>query len=271
MSGKYKYTNDGKKVVVIGSLNSKETIVQEIFISDGSEVPSGEHFVVKSLHDAPAISWQEKTLKDLKKRFESERESLLNKTDSLQKEVRHQNKNLRLLVQKNRKYAKLIGDDCFETLIKFICGEITHVVEAGWSDYKIKLFGDVVSTDKYDYYDDNLKMVTLFGRSDYGFDWKINRYSDGSGSNRTIIPCSSYKEALNVLECLISERIKDSGVTDNMLAAKDHYNLSRPTEEEARGHYKKKYEAKAALIAKEEEKIQKHRAELESLLVEAQR
>jgi hypothetical protein len=51
-----KYTSDGKKVVIIGNLNSQEKIVQEIFIINGQEVPSGENFVVKSLHDFPAIS-----------------------------------------------------------------------------------------------------------------------------------------------------------------------------------------------------------------------
>lgn len=28
----YRYTSDGKKVVIVGKLNSKETIVQEIFV-----------------------------------------------------------------------------------------------------------------------------------------------------------------------------------------------------------------------------------------------
>lgn len=49
-----KYTDDGKKVLVVGKLNAQQTIVQEIFVSAGQEIPSGENFVVKSLHDAPA-------------------------------------------------------------------------------------------------------------------------------------------------------------------------------------------------------------------------
>ena len=60
-----KYTNDGKKVLIVGKLNSQETIVQEIFVSAGQEIPSGENFVVKSLHDAPAESWKEKNLREL--------------------------------------------------------------------------------------------------------------------------------------------------------------------------------------------------------------
>ena len=43
-----KYTTDGKKVVVIGNLNSQEKIVQEVFIINDAEIPSGENFVVTS-------------------------------------------------------------------------------------------------------------------------------------------------------------------------------------------------------------------------------
>src|SRR6476659_8101217 len=41
-----KYTDDGKKVMVVGKLNAQQTIVQEIFVSAGQEIPSGENFVV---------------------------------------------------------------------------------------------------------------------------------------------------------------------------------------------------------------------------------
>jgi len=68
-----KYTSDGKKVLVVGKLNAQETIVQEIFISNDNEIPSGENFVVKSLHDAPAVSWKEKNLKDFEDRYEKEK------------------------------------------------------------------------------------------------------------------------------------------------------------------------------------------------------
>ncbi len=44
MEQKIKYTTDGKKVVVLGNLNSQEKIVQEVFVVDGSEIPSGEDY-----------------------------------------------------------------------------------------------------------------------------------------------------------------------------------------------------------------------------------
>ena len=65
----YKYLSDGRKVVVIGNLNNKETIVQEIFISkSGDEIPGGERFVVKSLHDEPVMSYKDKQAIESEKR-----------------------------------------------------------------------------------------------------------------------------------------------------------------------------------------------------------
>lgn len=74
-----KFLSDGRKVFVVGQLNNQETIVQEVFVSQaGDELPGGERFVVKSLHDQPVESWfsrekikQEKSIADGKSRIES--------------------------------------------------------------------------------------------------------------------------------------------------------------------------------------------------------
>jgi hypothetical protein len=78
----HKFTADGRKVAVVGALNAKETIVQEIFVTDGTEFPAGEHFVVKTLLDAPAETYKAKeerrvlesikTLEGTKARLEAE-------------------------------------------------------------------------------------------------------------------------------------------------------------------------------------------------------
>ena len=46
----FKYTAQGKKVRIMGKLNSTEYIVQEVFVDDkGNEIPAGENFVTKNL------------------------------------------------------------------------------------------------------------------------------------------------------------------------------------------------------------------------------
>jgi len=57
----FKFLNDGRKVKVIGKLNNQEMIVQEIFVTkSGDEIPSGESFTAKSLHDEPVLSYKDK-------------------------------------------------------------------------------------------------------------------------------------------------------------------------------------------------------------------
>ncbi|HEN3351269.1 TPA: hypothetical protein ACKBO6_004487, partial [Yersinia enterocolitica] len=56
-----KFLSDGRKVVIVGQLNNQETIVQEVFVTAaGDELPGGERFVVKSLHDVPVESYLSK-------------------------------------------------------------------------------------------------------------------------------------------------------------------------------------------------------------------
>ena len=67
---KAKYLSDGRKVVVIGQLNNVESIVQEIFVSEsGDQIPSGEKFTTKSLHDEPVKPWKQKEAEKFEARY----------------------------------------------------------------------------------------------------------------------------------------------------------------------------------------------------------
>ena len=66
----FKYLSDGRKVLVVGKLNNVEYIVQEIFVTTGGdEVPSGERFTTKNLHDEPVVSYREKREKESEQRL----------------------------------------------------------------------------------------------------------------------------------------------------------------------------------------------------------
>ena len=91
----YKFTKDGKKVVVIGKLNNQETIVQEIFVVNGGEVPGGENFVAKGLLDNPGISWKESNLKKIEDSY-----------DRKQREYNQKEEKLRMT---ERTYLKALG------------------------------------------------------------------------------------------------------------------------------------------------------------------
>lgn len=197
-----KYTSDGKKVAVIGKLNAEQTIVQEIFVSAGQEIPSGENFVVKSLHDQPSESWKEKNLRELEQRYETTKKKL---EDSLSA----QEKSLELARSKAKHHADALlafavkaEASQLETLVKFLSGEITHVYKAG---YYPEIFEWAEDNDSFDCENDSwsrrvkvdgLKLVSLYGYSDGNLGYRIHTYRDGSGGSATIYPATSYKEAL---------------------------------------------------------------------------
>lgn len=116
-----KYTSDGRKVVVIGRLNNTEMIVQEVFVrDDGSEIPSGEQFTAKGLHDAPVKSWQEKHSEKMTARYDE----LQQQVTRYAKDVAKAQQEARVVARALRTFSENAMDehlatleDCFESLL----------------------------------------------------------------------------------------------------------------------------------------------------------
>ena len=206
-----KYTSDGKKVVIVGKLNAQETIVQEIFVSGGSEIPSGEHFVVKSLHDAPAESWKAKNLRELEENYERTKERL-------ESEMQKARKYLGLAIEKAKEKAKCLmafadnaNDSQLDLLRAFLSGEITHYAKIGHSP-EIITADDTWLFQVDNHYGETrmeaTKLMSVFGSSGGKLDFRIHSYRDGSGGSQEITPCRSYAEALGHLQKECDEHIE---------------------------------------------------------------
>ncbi len=185
-----KYTSDGRKVVIIGSLNSQETIVQEIFVVEGQEVPSGENFVVKSLHDAPAISWKEKRIAEIDKAFIDRERSDERAKESLRVIQREMKDRISYL----RSVVKNLKPEVFDGLELWLGGEVRFVVHLRYSTVQILTTEDF-SLSNVDRYDTGLRLLSLFGRDDGTLSYHLNQYSDGSGSWTEIYPFRTFEEA----------------------------------------------------------------------------
>lgn len=205
-----KYTNDGKKVKVIGKLNSQETIVQEIYVSENSEIPSGEQFVVKTLHDEPVISWKEKEaikledrvtyLQDLHKKL---LDDLHNREEKVLKALKEKIKQLELL-------EKNITPKAFEMLSKFISGKYKFVViNNRISEFKME---EQVSTTWNNNFD-GLKLVSLFGKSNGDLQYRIHNYYDGSGTTTKL----NLFETLDEAKQFLLDRHKNTPYNDNII------------------------------------------------------
>lgn len=185
MDMNYKYTTDGRKVVVIGSLNSQEKIVQEVFVSNGSELPAGEHFVVKTLLDAPAVSWKEERVKEMEAAYER----MTKLDDDRQRQLRAQREKIEAHLEYAGKALKGISPDSFKLLCAFLTGRVKWIVRLGYNREIIKW--DTGTCDR------QLRLVSLFGRDDGTLMYRHSQYYDGSDhkSGDEFIPFENYEEA----------------------------------------------------------------------------
>lgn len=203
----YKFTADGKKVVVIGALNTKETIVQEIFVCDGAELPAGEQFIVKSLLDKPAETYKVRE----EKRLESRIKELESECGKLRREISNF-RQVSAAATAKLQWIKGIRpeevEDAVNRIEAFLSGEITHIL---FTDYELEIIE--VGLDGFSQYDNHygdrrfegIRLVSLFGNYNkrLPMDWKLNDYRDGSGNNKTFIPCKSMAEAISAAKEII--------------------------------------------------------------------
>lgn len=221
-----KYTSDGKKVLVVGKLNAEQTIVQEIFVSAGQEIPSGENFVVKSLHDAPAESWKEKNLRELEQRYEKQRKDL-------EQQINQQHQRLTNIKDKAKHHADALfkfveksDEGSLDLLKKVMTGQITHIFVSGYSPEIYEWDGGkgVYEIDR-DYGRETvkgIKLISLYGYSDGDLEYRLHTYRDGSGGSEQIFPTTSYQEALSMAqaEC---DRQSEEYLRD----ARAHFSMDR--------------------------------------------
>lgn len=204
-----KYTDDGKKVLVVGKLNAQQTIVQEIFVSAGQEIPSGENFVVKSLHDAPAESWKENNLRELEARYESDRKKLQTQIDDQERRLCLERDKAKLQTSALLQFVKNSDASQLETLKNFMSGQITHLFVAGYSPEIISWKDDNKIYDADHFYHharlEGIKLVSLMGRSDGDLSYRLHDYRDGSGGSKKIYPATSYEAALTMAQAQLDE------------------------------------------------------------------
>jgi len=216
-----KFTTDGKKVVVIGNLNAQEKIVQEIFLVNNIEVPSGENFVVKSLHDAPAVSWKESEIKKLDALYERERKAHDKRMDELNKGLRRTREELSAKLCYVAKALKNVSEESFNLITDYLCGNIKYIVVEGYKTELIDI-DKFQQSESYDGYWDksNLRLISIYGNDDGTLTFKQGQYSDGSGGNRASFhPFKNYELALDKFkELLVAKNISD----DTILQAKEY-------------------------------------------------
>jgi hypothetical protein len=221
-----KYLRDGQGVEVIQKLESGEFLVVNIYLGyngDGDEeyVDHSTPYVVKEVFEsAPVLKYLDQV------------DALLTEIETLQKKraemARDINSCKREHEERKKDLTKYAGA---ELLFDFIDGKISHYVTIGYSGAKIVEFTDEMKTDgSCDR--EKLKLLSLFGRSNGDLTWNLNRYSDGSGSNSEVIPCTSLDMANAEAKRYVLERIdKTSGKPESrVIASAEKFGVEVPKE-----------------------------------------
>lgn len=204
----FKYLSNGKKVVVVGQLNNVESIVQEVFVTEsGDEIPSGEKFTTKSLHDEPVVSWQEKREGDLKASLKRIERSI-EKEEQKQKEVRSQLDGLRAIFKQSKLLSENLEGQDLDILVSVMSGTCEFLVIENYGVPRLVRFEkELADNDEYGRFE-SLKLISLMGRSDGSVQYNLNRYSDGSGCYTHVHPCNNMEEARLVMKRSVSDRIE---------------------------------------------------------------
>lgn len=221
MKNVIKYTTDGKKVLVVGKLNAQETIVQEIFISNEVEVPSGENFVVKSLHDTPVVSWKENELKKLELRFDEEQRRWNNDISKMKNKLRDTYIELEKRLEYTGKALKTYLLNLLRILLIFLLNKIQWIVT---TEHTPRIYNWEVYLKLYD---DKLRLLSFFGKDDGTLTYAMNHYYDYSGGNYYFVPFENYEDALQYFKDLIIK----NGIGDTSIKIAKEYGIEFPKEE----------------------------------------
>jgi len=91
----------------------------------------------------------------------------------------------------------------FQRVFDFLDGKITHVVNV--SEMTIQTYADSFELRSYGRVE-GLQLVSLLGGSKGDLSFRVNHYSDGSGSWKEIVPVKSYEEGVEIVrECWLKK------------------------------------------------------------------
>lgn len=204
-----KYTPSGKKVRIVGKLNTTDFIVQEIYVDDaGNELPAGENFIEKSLLDIPAKTYQQRQndiLCEKHAKLEADIEAL---------HIKHTKQKERLkAISEHAKQADCVlknleGFD-FNKFCDVFTGQVKYAVE---NNSTIISFEDAVYKFESRFSDsrfDSIRLITLLGQSQGQLDYKVSYYSDGSGGGHNYKFTNTIEEAAQIVFDTIDRKIEN--------------------------------------------------------------
>lgn len=193
------YLENGQEVQLVSKF-SDGAVVRPIFESrnEDGEPWLGDPEVVAKVFDEPPVPRINQLILEAETRLQSARDEL--------RSVKSETKSI---LDQKKAVDKMVGTRAaIQRVYDFLVTGITHVVECKYGkavliDVKKTRSGD-------DKWSRDLKLVSLFGRSNGDLAWHIHQYSDGSGNGDSeCVPFTNEADAISFAKQRISEFLVD--------------------------------------------------------------
>lgn len=156
----------------------------------------------------PPEQWDQIYLEPPTQKLEAKVDELDKLITEKRAELKRINSELDQAGKRHQEQLKKIGKHrALQRIEDYLDGKFTHFLHV--SDY----YGPKIVTkdealDQNDRWDRELKLLCLFGNTKGDLQWRINRYSDGSGSSNTeVFPCHDEEEAIDIVRQLYADAV----------------------------------------------------------------
>lgn len=270
-----KFLSDGRKVVIVGALNNQETIVQEVFVTaQGDEIPGGERFIAKSLHDTPVESYLSKE----KARQEAALAKAKAQIESVNREIADTKNKLSLYrdqLKQVKAFADHIDEQDLNHFVDVMTGQLNYVVPADYRIPKIERFSEYMSVIENSYGNkryEGLKMMSVLGNSDGKIGLRVNRWGDGSGGYSDVTFFKTYEEAQEFVKSCAMKLLESGSLRVEELQQLKKMSIEFSDEEmllirqSMYSSYDKSIESLASQFNKSKEKLEADKAYIDQQL-----
>jgi len=188
-----KFTIDGQEVEAIQQLEDGTWAAKQIWYCDDEFYYDDELTFFERLFDEPPTSvWSEKVQRLMEEVAELE---------DRRAEVAYELRDAKKARDEQMKQFATVPE--LKNLEDILAGRITHYAVFDYSP-SILSFDSTKVKDKGGY-----RLLTLFGKPHKSVGWFLNNYEDGSGSNTSVMPCTSLKQAQDAVSAYVSEQHRD--------------------------------------------------------------
>lgn len=200
-----KYLENGQEVELIQKVKNGFLVGYIYSVGDGNEEMGEDQFVARQLFDKPPVKKYNAEIAKL----QSQVEALKKQKEEIGREIIETGKIIERLGNKNKVLRQL--ED-------FINGNVKWVIIDGWRPSL-----DNIEKLKYQ---DKIRLISLYGRSNGDIGWRINSYSDVSGNEYDCFLFTDYEIARTELKkILLNKNINEYDIEE----AQKH-NIELPAE-----------------------------------------